>query len=148
MGTLPLPSGRMRHQTHHVASRPHALDGGYPEKFSGHGTPGRGSTIIELRDEMETDVGIKDDMDLIMLLGNLGADTRSYARESKRARNCLVSEIFSPPRVTKLLSSMPSSKLLPGFAMDLTCIDVDDGLPWDFDIKEKRDKARRLLRAQ
>ena len=32
--------------------------------------------------------------------------------------------------------------------MDLTCIDVDDGLPWDFDIKEKRDKARRLLREQ
>ena len=85
---------------------------------------------MELRDEMETDIGIKDDMDLIMLLGNLGADTRSYTRESKRARNVLVSEIFSPPRVTKLLSSMLSSKLLPGFALDLTCIDVDDGLPF------------------
>ena len=103
---------------------------------------------MELRDEMETDIDIKDDMDLIMLLGNSGADTRSYTRENKRARNFLVSEIFSPPRVTTLLSSMPSSKLLPGFAMDLTCIDVDDGLPWDFDIKEKRDKARRLIREQ
>ena len=43
---------------------------------------------------------------------------------------------------------MPSSRLLPGFALDLTCIDVDDGLPWDFDDKEKRDNARRLYREQ
>ena len=62
--------------------------GGYSEEFretSGHGTPGRGSAITELRDEMETD-GIKDDMNLIMLLGTSGADTKSYARERARAR--------------------------------------------------------------
>ncbi len=46
-----------------------------------------------------------------------------------------MSEIFSSPRVTKLLSTMPSSRLLPGFALDITCTDPDDGQPWDFDLE-------------
>ena len=32
--------------------------------------------------------------------------------------------------------------------MDLTCIDPDDGQPWDFDKIEKRVKARRLVAEQ
>ena len=38
--------------------------------------------------------------------------------------------------------------MAPGFALDLTVIDPDDGMPWDFEIKGKRDKARRILREQ
>ena len=35
--------------------------------------------------------------------------------------------------------------MAPGMAFDLTVNDPDDGLPWDFSRKDKRDKARRLL---
>ena len=31
---------------------------------------------------------------------------------------------------------------------DITCDDPDDGEPWDFDRREKREKVRRLLRQQ
>ena len=34
--------------------------------------------------------------------------------------------------------------LIPGLSLDLTENDVD-GQPWDFNIKEKRDKAKRLI---
>ena len=37
---------------------------------------------------------------------------------------------------------------LPGHALDLTTVDPDDGLPWDFSRKAKRVKARRMLREQ
>ena len=49
-----------------------------------------------------------------------------------------VSEIYSPPRVTALASSMG---LRPGFALDLTIKDPDDGLPWDSDNPAKQAKA-------
>ena len=39
----------------------------------------------------------------------------------------MVSEIYSPPRVTKMLEAMPELKLVPGFAWDITCVDPDDG---------------------
>jgi hypothetical protein len=54
----------------------------------------------------------------------------------------ILSEIYSPPRVTKILSSMPGHALAPGVALDLTCTDPFDGLPWDFDKPEKRQRAR------
>ena len=40
-----------------------------------------------------------------------------------------VSEIYSPPRVTKWAERM---RLAPGMAFDLTQVDPEDGLPWDF----------------
>jgi hypothetical protein len=49
-----------------------------------------------------------------------------------------VSEIYSPPRVTGLASGLG---LIPGMALDLSAIDPDDGLPWDFNNPEKRRKA-------
>ncbi len=45
-----------------------------------------------------------------------------------------------------MIANLPSTKLLPGYAFDVTVNDPDDGLPWDFDRPEKREKARRLLR--
>ena len=35
-----------------------------------------------------------------LLLQQLGSSTRSYAREARKAHRVLVSEIFSPPRIT------------------------------------------------
>ena len=47
-----------------------------------------------------------------------------------------------------MVKMLPSLKLLPGVALDLSTVDPDDGLPWDFDLKAKREKGRRLLDEQ
>ena len=36
--------------------------------------------------------------------------------------------------------------LLPGWSLDLTINDPDDGMPWDFNIQEKRDKAEKMVK--
>ena len=53
-----------------------------------------------------------------------------------------VSEVFSPPRATKLAAKVG---LHPGFALDLTQSD-SDGSVWDFSKKEKRDRAEDLVK--
>ena len=35
--------------------------------------------------------------------------------------------------------------LLPGWSLDLTVSDPDDGEPWDFNKQEKRDKAESII---
>ena len=84
----------------------------------------------------------------VNLLGMLGAHTGAFKRENRKAYNRIVSEIYSPPRVTRMASSLPSPKVLPGYAFDITTNDPDDGEPWDFDAPAKREKARRLIREQ
>ena len=37
---------------------------------------------------------------------------------------------------------------MPGFAFDITCNDPDDGQPWDFSRRDKREKVRALLTKQ
>ena len=54
-----------------------------------------------------------------------------------------VSEIFSPPRVTALANKF---KLTPGFALDLSQDDPEDGKPWDFNNSAKRAKAIKLIK--
>ena len=51
-------------------------------------------------------------------------------------------EVYSPPRVTKVAAQMG---LKPAWALDLTTLDPEDGEPWDFDDKDKRSKAMRML---
>ncbi len=60
----------------------------------------------------------------------------------------MVSEIYSPPRVTKLIKEMRPKHLLPGFALDITVDDPEDGEPWDFSLEHKRRRARSMLREQ
>ncbi len=83
-----------------------------------------------------------------MLLAQLGSAGRTYRREAKQGYRRLVSEIYSPPRVTDELKQRPRRHLMPGFALDLTVLDPEDGEPWDFCRPEKREKARRLRRHQ
>ena len=98
-------------------------------------------TVAELRKKIKTEV-IKDEgEDVVQILALLGADPRSYRREKKQAVRRLVSEVYSPPRVTELLRHMSNHGLTPGLALDLTCTDPEDGKPWDFDMTEKREKA-------
>ena len=56
-----------------------------------------------------------------------------------------VAEIYSPPRVTSLAEKYG---MLPGFALDITVTDPDDGLPWNFDKLSKRKKAIKLIKTQ
>ena len=56
-----------------------------------------------------------------------------------------VSEIYSPPRVVAMAARMG---LKPGFALDLTIVDPDDGRPWDSDCADKRAKALAKVREE
>ena len=76
-----------------------------------------------------------------LLLTQMGASGRSYRRESRQAARKIVSEMYSPPRVTKLIRELKLKHMMAGFAFDLSMIDEDDGMPWDFSIPAKREKA-------
>ena len=88
------------------------------------------------------------DEEIINVLNVLGAPPRHFKREHKKAVSKIVSEIYSPPRVTRMISRLPEFGLVSGFALDVTCDDPDDGMPWDFDIEEKRQKAERKVREE
>ena len=64
---------------------------------------------------------LSDKDECLMLLAHIGVERRDFKREHKRTMRNLVSEIYSPPRVTKMLSSMKGHPLAPGFALDITC---------------------------
>ena len=99
------------------------------------------------RDEEMT--SLVQDLRCMEMIGNITTpSTGRQRRDTRRSFRRLVSEVYSLPRVTKMLSAMPRSMLAPGLALHITCNDPDDGQPWDFDRKEKRDKALKLLRRQ
>ena len=72
------------------------------------------------------------------LLNQLGSVGKSFRREARDAGKKIGSEIYSPPRVTDLIRRIKSRHLLPGLALDLTVVDPEDGLPWDFTKSHKR----------
>jgi hypothetical protein len=78
----------------------------------------------------------------------MGSTGRSYRREGCSAARRIVSEVYSPPRITKMIRDSRNRHMLPGYALDLATVDPDDGLPWDFSRKSKRNKARMILREQ
>ena len=58
--------------------------------------------------------------------------------------NNLVSEIYSPPRVTRAAGMLKKLGISPGFALDIT-VEDEDGTPWDFTLKTKREKAAKMV---
>ena len=72
------------------------------------------------------DVDVLAELDSMAVMAVMGADSKSYKRVRKRAAKMVLSEVFSPPRVTKILSGMPGHPLAPGVALDLTCTDPHD----------------------
>ena len=82
--------------------------------------------------------------EVLQILRQLGGDGQRYLKERKRAIRQIVSEIYSPPRVTAAAKLLPELRCVPGFALDLT-VDNDRGEPWDFDIAENRRKARAMV---
>ncbi len=89
-----------------------------------------------------------DDAASDMILQQIGSLGRSYRREVRQSARKLVSEIYSAPRITKMIRQSKLRHILPGFAFDITVNDPLDGKPWDFSLKDKRERARRLLREQ
>ena len=116
------------------------------------GGPGGDSSLQPSADDVNMDspamhVESVEDPIMMCLIEELGAHGRSYRRETRKAVKNIVSEIWSPPRITRLLSRMPTSALVPGFALDLT-VDDENGEPWDLDCIDKRTKARLLVKSQ
>ena len=75
-----------------------------------------------------------------LLLQQLGSYGRSYKRETRASCTRIVSEMYSPPRVTAELNKSNTSfrHVLPGFAFDLTVSDPADGQPLDFSTLAKQ----------
>ena len=124
------------------------------ETFSAHAEPGtpRGAgdedtemalIMEELDEDARRRVKAKD-RDIMELVRELGGNSSTYQRERGRALRAVVSEIYSTPRVTAAAKMLPSLGILPGFALDLTTAD-EHGHPWDFDLAECREKARRKV---
>ena len=70
-----------------------------------------------------------DDFVSEMLLMSLASSGRKYGRETRAAHRRIVSEVYSPPRVTADIKKGRYPHLVPGFAFDLTVNDPDDGQP-------------------
>ena len=87
----------------------------------------------------------QNEKDIIGVVKALGGCPNRYRRERRAALRAVVSEIYSPPRVTAAAKLLPELKIIPGFALDLTTAD-SDGKHWDFDDKVMRDRAMQRVR--
>ena len=96
-------------------------------------------------DETMSQAVIDMSREVLSVVAELGGNVRGYRRERARVMRHMVAEAYSVPRVTKLLKQMPSMRLIPGFALDLTTHDAD-GKAWDFTSAEMRDRARQKVR--
>ena len=103
---------------------------------------------LELHDSLGNLEPEADDAISQMLLMQMGSAGRGYRRDRATAARKIVSEIYSPPRVTALMKQLKSRHFMPGYAFDLTTVDPLDGKPWDFSCPDKRRRARELLREQ
>ena len=74
----------------------------------------------------------------------LGASREAVQDAARQELHLVVSEIYSPPRVTRAARMLPHLGITPGFALDLI-VEDQDGKPWGFDDPQKRNKAVRKL---
>ena len=87
------------------------------------------------------------DREIMAVMQSLGGNGAMYRRDRKKALKAIVSEIYSPPRVTAAAKLLPELKLMPGFALDLTTADTDGAL-WDFDSKVMRERAMKKVKEE
>ncbi len=73
---------------------------------------------------------------------------RGRTRPRRRKLSSDASAAQTWTRQRSLVDTLTNHGLTPGLAKDLTTNDPDDGKPWDFDVKDKREKALRLQREQ
>ena len=77
---------------------------------------------------------VKANSEIMCVIRALGGSRRRCMRERIKGIKAVVSEIYSPPRVTAATKLLPELRIIPGFALDLTTSDTD-GVLWDFDSK-------------
>ena len=82
-----------------------------------------------------------DDVISSLLLSQMGSCGRSYKRESSTAARRIVSEVYSPPRITKMIMESRMRHVMPGYALVLTTVDPMGSLPWDSGLEKKRQRA-------
>ena len=87
------------------------------------------------------------EQDILAIVRSLGGDRGKYKRERMKAVRAVVSEIYSPPRVTAATKLLPELKVIPGFALDLTTVD-EDGRRWDFDDVSMQERALKRVREE
>ena len=109
---------------------PAALDGvigGQPQPHPQRGTMPGGvgeevdvplQEMMKLWDQSTVEEAKELDKQILSIVGSLGGSTSKYRRERGRAFRAIVSEIYSPPRVSAIAKLCPSFGVLPGFALD------------------------------
>lgn len=75
---------------------------------------------------------------------HLGAPPARQVDALAKEANTIVSEVYSPPRVTKAARILKRLGITPVFAMDITVND-EDGNPWDFENEAQQAKAHKRL---
>ena len=96
--------------------------------------------LMKMMNQAEAEETRELDREIMSIVKSLGGNSSKYRRERSRAVRAVVSEIYSPPRVSAVAKLCPSDGILPGFALDLTTND-HDGRCWDFDEEEMRKRA-------
>jgi hypothetical protein len=87
---------------------------------------------------------LEDAIEETCVLSVMFGDTRKgFRARAKTHTKATVAEVYSPPRVTKAATLLPSLGIEPGAALDITTYD-DCGKPWDFSNPAMRSKAERL----
>ena len=74
--------------------------------------------------------------DILGVVRVLGDCSSQYQRERGKSMRAIVSEIYSPPRVTAATKLQREIKIILGFALDLTTADTDDRL-WGFSTRPR-----------
>ena len=109
---------------HHVASDPYSIHEDAPELF--------------MDDEDDPSGPIADDSDMpVGLMAQIAVECIKFGKH--------VSEIFSPKRVTKTAAKIG---LNPGSAFDLNEVDPTDGKPWNFNDRNKCEKAFETIKQE
>ena len=103
--------------------------------------------VLKIVQEDFADEVVRTDVEICRLVRDLGGHVPSYRRERKKMLTRIVSEVYSKPRVTAAIKMLPSLKLVPGMALDLTTED-ENGDPWNFAYADRRAEARRRLAEQ
>ena len=94
-------------------------------------------------EDIREDVGSME-VEILRLVSELGCGGKAHRRERKTRLRAIVSEIYSPPRVTRAAKLLPSLGLLPGLALDVTTVNAK-GEPWNFDEEETQREAEALI---
>ena len=69
------------------------------------------------------------------------SDIKDMNEVLKKEGRAAIMEVYSPPRVDALARMWG---IMPGMSLDLTSVDPEDGMPWDFNIAQKREIRQKI----